>query len=96
MTEAVKSAVDRLAYLFRCGTSRATELAFCVGSPAWSRCVRARDHNSDCVMGLTPMEQKVIDGTHEPHYMMVGKRTEDGYMLWLRVKARLAEEAWGT
>jgi len=96
MTEEVKSAVDRLAHLFRCGDGSATSLAFYVGSPAWSRCVRARDHEGDCVMGLTAMEQKVIDGTHAPHYMMIGKRTEDGYWRWLREKARLSEEAWGT
>ena len=94
-TEATKSAVDRLGHLFTCGSGRGTA-AVVFGLPMWSHCVRARGHDGDCVMGLTEAEQKIMAGTHEPHWMMTGGRTDESYMVWLRGKARAAEGAWGT
>jgi hypothetical protein len=88
--EAKKGVVDRLADLARCKTGRATAFAFIVGSPAWSHCVRVREHDGDCVMGLSKMEQDKLSGVDDRWFGYLKSHGE------LLLKRRLAGAAYGT
>ena len=88
--ETEESVVDRLAELARCGTGSATALAFICGAPAWSRCVRVRGHDGDCVLGLSEMERGKLAGEDGEWFGYLKSEGE------LRLKQRRAEEAFGT
>lgn len=92
-----ESAVDKLARLARCMNGGATGLAFIIGSPAWFRCVRERDHKGECVMGLSAYELAVVEG-RQPVSGWI-QEDPDVYRARLRAKHRKAKAAeaaaWG-
>jgi hypothetical protein len=96
MAEEERDVITELGLKGRCGKAKGTALVCFTNEGAWSRCVRAPNHEGECVLGLTAMEQKVLDGTHEPHWMMMRDMADEQYWVWLRDKQRVADAAWGT
>ena len=65
--------VDQLAEVTRCGNGSASLLCMNHGAAAWRRCVRYRGHDGDHVMGITEMEQEILDGKREGGYPFKNK-----------------------
>jgi hypothetical protein len=51
--DVIEKMVDRA----RCGSAKATAMVVTQGRDAWSRCVRVRDHEGDCVLALSNAQE---------------------------------------